>query len=185
VSCVRRRRVVVFPGLSLTGYELDAAPVACGHDVWIPIIDACATAGSLALVGAPVEEQGRRFIAMLVVDGAGARPAYRKTSAGRQRIDAVPTRWRADGAGGRRVRLGLGICRDSGAAQHVAGSRHWTSTPTLQGSHTGRRSSRSKRPGPSSSPAPAGRWVTSKLRSRRPGAAVALSWSDGRVMTAR
>jgi len=66
-------RVVVAPELSPTGYELDAAPVACDHDVLMPIIDACAATDSLALVGAPIEEQGRRFIAMLAVDGAGAR----------------------------------------------------------------------------------------------------------------
>ncbi len=72
-------RVVVPPELSLTGYELGAASVACHHDVLTPIIDACAATRSLTLVGAPVEEQGRRFIAMLAVDGAGARLAYRKT----------------------------------------------------------------------------------------------------------
>ncbi len=114
-------RVVVFPELSLTGYELDAAPVACEHDVLIPIIDACAAAGSLALVGAPVEEQGRRFIAMLVIDGAGARPAYRKTWLGGNESTQFhpgdgPTVLEVDG-----WRLGLGICKDTGAAQHVAG----------------------------------------------------------------
>jgi predicted amidohydrolase len=46
-------RVVVFPELSLTGYELDAVPVAGDQDVLIPIIDACAAAGSLALWAPP------------------------------------------------------------------------------------------------------------------------------------
>jgi len=72
-------RVVVFPELSLTGYELDAAPVQCDDDALTPIVDACAATASLALVGAPIEEHGRRFIAM------------------------------------------LGICKDTGAPQHVAG----------------------------------------------------------------
>ncbi len=117
-----RARVVVFPELSLTGYELDAASVACDHDVLIPIIDACAATGSLALVGAPVEEQGRRFIAMLAVDGAGARPAYRKTWLGGNEPMQFhpgdgPTVLEVDG-----WRFGLGICKDTGAAQHVAGT---------------------------------------------------------------
>jgi len=115
-------RVVVFPELSLTGYELNAAPVQCDHKALTPIIEACAATGSLALVGAPVEERGRRFIAMLAIDGAGARPAYRKTWLGGNE----PTQFHAgDGPTVLDVdgwRLGLGICKDTGAPQHVAGT---------------------------------------------------------------
>lgn len=160
-------RVVVFPELSLTGYELDAAPVACDHDVLTPIIDACAATGSLALVGAPVEEHGRRFIAMLAVGGAAARPAYRKTWLGGNE----PTHFRP--GDGRTVlevdgwRLGLGICGDTGATQHVAGIAALNVDAYLAGRYTSRRSSQSKRPGPSSSPAPAGRSSSSPASTAR------------------
>lgn len=45
-------RVVVFPELSLTGYELDAPPVAIDDRRLAPIVQACAETGSVALVGA-------------------------------------------------------------------------------------------------------------------------------------
>lgn len=122
VVLATQARVVVFPELSLTGYELEAAPVRCDHDALTPLIDACAATGSLALAGAPVEEHGRRFIAMLAVDGTGARTAYRKTWLG----GYEPTHFHAgDGPTVLEVdgwRLGLGICKDAGAAQHVAGT---------------------------------------------------------------
>lgn len=47
-------RVVVFPELSLTGYELDAPAVSAEDPRLLPIVPACAETGSLALVGAPV-----------------------------------------------------------------------------------------------------------------------------------
>jgi predicted amidohydrolase len=114
-------RVVVFPELSLTGYELDAASVACEDDALAPIVAACAATGSLALVGAPVEERGRRFIAMLAVDPAGVRLAYRKGWLGGNELSRFhpgdgPTVLHVDG-----WRLGVGICKDTGVVQHVAG----------------------------------------------------------------
>lgn len=120
VALAAQARVVVFPELSLTGYELDATPVQCDDDALTPIIDACAATGSLALVGAPIEERGRRFIAMLAIDEEGARPAYRKTWLGGDE----PTRFHpGDGPTVLKVdgwRLGLGICKDTGAPKHVA-----------------------------------------------------------------
>ncbi len=98
VVLAAQARVVVFPELSLTGYELDAAPVQCDHKALIPII------------------------ALLAIDGAGARPAYRKTWFGGNE----PTQFHAgDGPTVLDVdgwRLGLGICKDTGAPQHVAGT---------------------------------------------------------------
>jgi len=56
-------RVVVFPELSLTGYELDAPAIAVEDPRLAPIIEACVETGSLALVGAPVcGEAGRSYI---------------------------------------------------------------------------------------------------------------------------
>jgi hypothetical protein len=70
-------RVVVFPELSLTGYELDAPGVRIDDRRLAPIVDACASTGALALVGAPIADRGEH-IAMLAVDGGGAEVTYRK-----------------------------------------------------------------------------------------------------------
>lgn len=68
-------RVVVFPELSLTGYELDAHAVAVDDIALAPLVEACAATDALALVGAPVQdENGRAFIATL-------RPAFRSWEA--------------------------------------------------------------------------------------------------------
>jgi len=116
-------QVVVFPELSLTGYELDASSVAPDDPALTPIVDACAAMGSLALVGAPVaDEQGRLFIAMLRIDADGGQIAYCKTWLGgrepaRFTPGGGPATLDVDG-----YRLGLAICKDTGAAQHTAGT---------------------------------------------------------------
>src|SRR6185436_12856641 len=72
-------RVVVFPELSLTGYEMDAPAIAVDDARLGPIVEACAATGSLALVGAPVnDEDGQAHIGMLAIDAAGASLAYCK-----------------------------------------------------------------------------------------------------------
>src|SRR5882762_9836614 len=72
-------RVVVFPELSLTGYELDAPAINVEDPRLLPIVAACAETGSLALVGAPVQgEAGRAHIGMVAVGGSGATIAYCK-----------------------------------------------------------------------------------------------------------
>lgn len=114
-------RLVVFPELSLTGYELDAPTVRAGDPRLAPIVEACAATGALALVGAPVSGAGgRSHIATLAVDGAGATVAYHKLWLG----TAEAVRFTA---GGRPVvldvdghRLGLAICKDTRIAQHAA-----------------------------------------------------------------
>ncbi|WP_116709852.1 carbon-nitrogen hydrolase family protein [Actinomycetospora cinnamomea] len=117
-----RARVVVFPELSLTGYELDADAVDCDDPVLTPLVAACGDAGTLALAGAPVEEPEGRFIAVLAVDGAGARVAYHKTWLGGREPEhfvagSGPAVLEIDG-----WRVGLGICKDTGAARHTAGT---------------------------------------------------------------
>ena len=78
-------------------------------------------AGSLALVGAPVQgEEGRVHIGMLAIDGAGATVAYRKMWLGgaepeRFSPGSAPTVLEVDG-----WRLGLAICKDTGIPQHAA-----------------------------------------------------------------
>ena len=108
-----RARVVVFPELSLTGYELDAASVTLS--ALAPVVEACASTGSLALVGAPVDSH----IAVLAVTGAGAEVAYRKMYPGTDearhfKAGDAPAVIEVDG-----WRLGLAICRDTGIAAQV------------------------------------------------------------------
>ncbi len=114
-------RVVIFPELSLTGYELDAPAIEPADPRLAPLVDACAETGALALVGAPVDgEAGRSHIAMLAVDGAGAAVAYRKIYLGAAEAERFspgdePAVLEVDG-----WRLGLAICKDTGIPEHAA-----------------------------------------------------------------
>jgi predicted amidohydrolase len=114
-------RVVVFPELSLTGYELDAPAITTDDSRLAPIVEACAQASSLALVGAPADgDAGASHIAMLAIDGAGATVAYRKMWLGGAEPDrfapgSQPTVLDVDG-----WRLGLAICKDTGIPQHAS-----------------------------------------------------------------
>ena len=121
-----RSRVVVFPELSLTGYELDAPAVAPDDARLEPLVEACAETGSVALVGAPVPAEGPagagssdRSVGILAVDGSGVRIAYRKMWLG-----GAETEWFAAGSEPAAIdvdghRLGLAVCRDTGIPQHA------------------------------------------------------------------
>jgi predicted amidohydrolase len=116
-----RARVVVFPELSLTGYELDAPTVTVEDPALAPVVEACAETGSLALAGAPVDgDGGRPHLAMLAIDGTGAAVAYRKMWLGgaepeRFAPGAAPAVLEVDG-----WRLGLAICKDTGVPRHAS-----------------------------------------------------------------
>jgi predicted amidohydrolase len=110
-------RVVVFPELSLTGYELGAALLDPGDPRLAPLVTACADTGSVALAGAPVEGP---CIAVLAVDGERAWVAYRKVWLGDEEArrfvpGPAPAVLSVDG-----WRLGLAICKDTGVARHAA-----------------------------------------------------------------
>ncbi|MEO1061925.1 MAG: carbon-nitrogen hydrolase family protein [Actinomycetota bacterium] len=113
-------RVVVFPELSLTGYELDAEPVGPDDARLTPLVEACAATGAVALAGAPVRgEGGSVHIAMLAFDGDGAAVAYRKMWLGgdetaRFTPGPEPAVLEVDG-----WRLGLAICKDTGVERHA------------------------------------------------------------------
>jgi predicted amidohydrolase len=118
-------RVVVFPELSLTGYELDAAPVDPADPRLAPITEACARTGTVALAGAPVagpDGTGNAvYIAVLAFDGPAAPAvAYRKMYLG----DEEATRF-TPGSEPREItvdgwRLGLAVCKDTGVPAHAA-----------------------------------------------------------------
>lgn len=114
-------RVVVFPEMSLTGYELEAATISPDDPRLEPILEACAGMGSLALVGAPVPGLGEptRHIGILAIDGSGARVAYRKMWLGSAEAERfapglAPTVLEVDGR-----RIGLAVCKDTGVLDHA------------------------------------------------------------------
>ncbi len=114
-------RLVVFPELSLTGYQLDAPAVSCDDPRLAPIRQACADTGAAALAGAPVAEAGgRSYIATLLVDGAGVTVAYRKIHLHPpedERFSPGPGHVVLELDG---LRLGLAVCRDASIAGHAA-----------------------------------------------------------------
>lgn len=113
-------RVVVFPEMSLTGYEFDAAVVDPPDERLRPIVEACRETSALAFAGAPVDGPGGgASIGMLRLDAGGACIAYRKMWLG----DAERRHFRpgdqpavvdVDG-----WRLALAICKDTGEPQHA------------------------------------------------------------------
>jgi predicted amidohydrolase len=123
VELIRRAqaRVVVFPELSLTGYELGAQPMSLDDDAFASIVAACAETGSVALVGAPIRNgAAAAHIATVRVDAAGAEVAYRKTflggdEPGRFSPGDGPAALEVDG-----WRIGLGVCKDTGVKAHVS-----------------------------------------------------------------
>ncbi|GAA3182797.1 carbon-nitrogen hydrolase family protein [Nonomuraea roseoviolacea] len=121
-----RARVVVFPELSLTGYEPAAATLAPGDARLEPLVAACAETGAVALAGAPVDGDGDGggdsgpSIAMLAVDGSGVTVAYRKMYLGAEEAlrfapGSRPRVLEVDG-----WRLGLAVCKDTGVPEHAA-----------------------------------------------------------------
>jgi predicted amidohydrolase len=114
-------RLVVFPELSLTGYELDTPAVSTNDSRLVPIVEACRAVNAIALVGAPIEQDGRAYIAALWIDSSGVRVAYRKTHLGgdeprRFASGDGPTALEVDGR-----RVGIGICKDTGMDEHIGG----------------------------------------------------------------
>ena len=73
--------VLVFPELSLTGYELDlgAALAFEASDARLtPLADAARTSGVTLVAGAPVRVEGRLHIGAFVLTPGGARDVYTK-----------------------------------------------------------------------------------------------------------
>ena len=112
---------MVFPELSLTGYELNAPALAPSDSRLGSITDACRETGSVAFAGAPVHgETGHDHIATLAFDAAGPTVAYRKMWLGGAESERftpgdAPVIFEIDG-----WRLALAICKDTGVPQHAA-----------------------------------------------------------------
>ncbi|MHB1940600.1 MAG: carbon-nitrogen hydrolase family protein, partial [Candidatus Dormibacteria bacterium] len=110
-----RDRLLVFPELSLTGYELEAEPVSPTDGLLAPIVKARAATGTVALVGAPVSgAYGDLHIGMPLVDPSGVAVVHHKSWLG----PAETGRFKP-GDGARAIdvdgwRVGLGICKDTG-----------------------------------------------------------------------
>ena len=120
-------RVIVFPELSLTGYELD---LLRGDDaLWLTtddhrlagVRDACRKQGIHAVVGAPLRGDGRGTLAALVIDDAGAvAEAYAKIHLDEQESELFSPGdehviYEVDGR-----RLGLAVCADASVPGHAA-----------------------------------------------------------------
>ena len=120
-----RARLVVFPELSLSGYDLDAPTLAVDDPVLGPVVEACGTMNTVALLGAPTSagDTARdgldRSISVVLVDAGGARVVYRKQHLGaeeREHFSPGPRPVVLDLDG---WRVGLGVCRDTGVGDHV------------------------------------------------------------------
>jgi len=113
--------VVVFPEMSLTGYELSAPAIDPADDRLKPLLDACKEHGAVALVGAPVHAPGgAASIGLLSVGALGVSVAYRKMwLSGPEARSFMP----GDRPGVIKVRgwrLGLAVCKDTGVLQHAS-----------------------------------------------------------------
>ena len=146
-------RVVVFPELFLTGYELDAPAISVEDPNLAPIVEACAGMGSLALVGAPVDgDAAKSHIAMLAIDATGASVAYQKMWLGAVEWNRFtpgdePATLEVD-----RWRLGLAICKDTSIPQHASDTAAWVLTPTSPPPSSPRRTPLCRLSAPAASP---------------------------------
>lgn len=119
--------LVVFPELSITGYDLSAAAIKADDPRLGDLIAACAKTNSTAMVGAVVSvDFGRsteqRQIAMLQVTGTDVTVAYRKMCLGSDEQDHFRPGRQAgvvnlELAAGHTIRVGLAICKDTGTPE--------------------------------------------------------------------
>lgn len=114
-------QLIVFPELSLTGYDLTAPSLQADDPRLEPLVSACRAVGGVALVGAPVRESdGTEAIAAVAVSGDGASVAYRKMwlHGDDELARFTPgTAAAVIDVGGWRV--GLAVCYDVGVPEHA------------------------------------------------------------------
>ncbi|MCE5288916.1 MAG: carbon-nitrogen hydrolase family protein [Nocardiaceae bacterium] len=113
-------RLIVFPEMSLTGYSMNVRPIDVEDDRLTPLMEACRTADSVALVGAPVAvDSGGIGIGVLAVTSQSIRVAYVKASLGGDEPNhftrgTAPGMVEIDG-----WRVGIGVCKDTRIAEHL------------------------------------------------------------------
>ncbi|MER5636779.1 carbon-nitrogen hydrolase family protein [Kitasatospora sp. NPDC002227] len=114
-------RLVVFPELSLTGYDLKAPAITVDDERLAPISEACRETGSVALVCvALAEADGTESLALLALDGAEVSAVYRKMHLHGLEVERFTpggeyTVLELDGR-----RIGLAICADVSFPEHAA-----------------------------------------------------------------
>jgi predicted amidohydrolase len=129
-----RAQVVVFPELSLTGYELDLMDELAfsEHDARLaPLVDLAVSRRMLMIVGAPVRIASRLYLGAFVLSADGALDVYTKHhlgafSPGDNPDGAVPPPEKSVFAPGERnplVRFGghtgaVAVCADTGQPAH-------------------------------------------------------------------
>ncbi|MEU6016434.1 carbon-nitrogen hydrolase family protein [Streptomyces sp. NPDC047515] len=114
-------RLVVFPELSLTGYDLAAPAVSPDDPRLRPLVTTCHESGATALVGAPVRAaDGREHIATLAVTGEGAAVVYRKMWLHGAESDRFAPGERPEVLVVDGLRLGLAVCYDAAVPEHAA-----------------------------------------------------------------
>ncbi|MEV2226932.1 carbon-nitrogen hydrolase family protein [Nocardia vinacea] len=112
--------LVVFPEMSLTGYDMNAPTIAVDDARLVPLIGACRETSTVALAGTPVHTgAGRRGIGVLAVSGEGVEVAYVKMSLGKTEaryfeVGQVPAVIEVRG-----WRVGIGVCKDTRIGDHL------------------------------------------------------------------
>jgi predicted amidohydrolase len=114
-----RARLVVFPELSLTGYELCVDAITPYDSRWAPIIGACAEVRATALVGAPIAVRDSRFIGVFAIDAGGARLAFRKMSLGGDEPNYFTPGSTPECLVVAGWRIGIGVCKDTRMQHHL------------------------------------------------------------------
>jgi predicted amidohydrolase len=85
IAAAERAQVLVFPELSLTGYELDLAAdlaFATNDPRLSPLVEAAAATSMTLIVGAPVRMGARLHIGAFIIPGDGAIDVYTKRHLG-------------------------------------------------------------------------------------------------------
>ncbi len=121
IRCAKAR-VIVFPELSISGYCFQASPLSMSDPAFEIVAQACADAGSVALVGAPTygsDSDQKVHISIVLVSADETRVVYNKMNLAASETDHFdaghsPSIVDIDG-----WRLGLGICRDTGQNAHL------------------------------------------------------------------
>ncbi|MFD1859764.1 carbon-nitrogen hydrolase family protein [Aeromicrobium camelliae] len=123
-AAARGARLVGYPELSLTGYELDrvaadpALTLTSDDPRLAPLREACAATGATAIVGAPTMLDGRRRLAALVVDGEHIRVYAKRRLFGRETDVFTPgTTPLVVSVGDSRI--AVGVCADLGSQEQV------------------------------------------------------------------